>query len=248
VQLQSLRFGRMRQHYEPHSSGLQPFLNESPFNRPQIANFVREFAGRLSSGSDVLDVGAGTAPYREFFDGHRYRTSDWEGSIYEEARSADVVGPIDALPVADSSFDAVLITEVLEHVPNPGAGLCELHRVLRPGGRILLTVPFVWELHEEPYDYFRYTCHGIRYLLLDAGFVNEQIVALTGYYSVVGQLVKNWGSITGVNADSSATRRALALLLSHVGPLLGPFLRSVDRYDHRRGLPIAYAAWAEAPR
>jgi SAM-dependent methyltransferase len=234
----------MRENQRTVSDGLQSFLNESTLNRPQIANLVHEFAGRLPAGSEVLDVGAGTAPYSEFFDNHRYQTSDWEGSLYQEARSADVIGPIDALPVVDSSFDAVLLTEVLEHVPNPAASLRELHRVLRPGGRILLTVPFVWELHEEPYDYFRYTCHGIRYLLSEAGFVNEQVVALSGYFSVVGQLVKNWGSITGVKADSSITRKTLAVLLSHVGPCLG----SLDRFDHRKGLPMEYAAWAEAPR
>ena len=61
----------------------------------------------------------------------------------------------------DGAFDAVLFTQVLEHVPEPARVLAELHRILRPGGTLYLTAPLVWELHELPHDYYRYTSEGL---------------------------------------------------------------------------------------
>jgi SAM-dependent methyltransferase len=225
------------------SKDLCQFIAESPLNRPHIARLVCEFAGRLPADARVLDAGAGTAPYRELFGRGTYVTADWSHSIYEAARHSDIVGPITELPVADASFSAVVATEVLEHVSDPCAALRELHRVLQPGGRILITVPFVWELHEEPHDFFRYTRYGLQHLLLTAGFVNEQIFDFGGYFSVVGQLVKNFGSITGVSRDSGLLRRCVAHSLVHVAPAL----RVLDCLDRRQGLPIGYGAWAESP-
>jgi len=226
------------------SKELRAFIAESPLNRPHIARLVYDFARRLPPDARILDVGAGTAPYREFFQPSRYVTSDWENSIYDVARHSDVIGPISELPIADASFHAVIATEVLEHVSDPLAALRELRRVLRPGGQIIITVPFVWELHEEPYDFFRYTRYGLQHLLVAAGFVDERVFDLGGYFSVIGQLVKNFGSITGVSATSSLVERAVA----HVLVRLGPLFRALDRLDHRHGLPIGYAAWAESPR
>jgi SAM-dependent methyltransferase len=82
----------------------------------------------------------------------------------------DFVAPLDDLPMADGCYDAVLCTQVLEHVPNPGDCLLELLRVLKPGGRLFLTVPMAHPEHQVPYDYYRYTSYGLRYLLDQAGF------------------------------------------------------------------------------
>lgn len=79
-------------------------------------------------------------------------------------------------PVSDATYDTVLCSEVLEHVANPHAALREICRVLRPGGALLLSVPFLARLHEEPHDYFRYTEHGLRAMLNPAFYVDEIVV------------------------------------------------------------------------
>ena len=139
---------------------LSAFIAESPLDRPHIRSLVARAAASLPPGADVLDAGAGTAPYRSLFAHVEYRTSDWAGSMHEAALGADIVAPLDAVPVDAETFDAVICTQVLEHVPDPLAALSEVHRVLRPGGSTWITVPHVWELHEEPHDGL--LLHGLR--------------------------------------------------------------------------------------
>ena len=149
---------------------VRDFVDGSPVNRAHIAAFVADAARATPAGARVLDAGAGAAPYRPLFAHTSYTTSDWAGSPHAEARESDIIAPLASLPVADASFDAVVLTEVLEHVAEPAAALAEVHRVLAPGGRVWLTTPFVWELHEEPDDFWRYTPHALRELLTGAGF------------------------------------------------------------------------------
>ena len=226
------------------SPALRRFVADSPINRRPILSFVQRAAAAIPNGSRVLDAGAGPAPYRELFAHCEYVTSDWEHSIYPDAQSADIIAPIDALPVEDDSFDAVICTEVLEHVAEPGAAVRELHRVLRPGGTLWLTTPFVWELHEEPYDYCRYTPHGLEHLMLGAGFEEVAVERLGGYFATVGQLLRSAGSIT----TASPHRRSLKRLLMTVAMVrVGRSFARLDRYDGRGVLPLGLACSATKP-
>jgi SAM-dependent methyltransferase len=113
----------------------------------------------------VLDLGCGHKPYAELFAGLRHVGVNLDAVD----ASPDLIADATALPLADGSVDLVFCTQVLEHVPRPAALLAEAARVLRPGGRLVLSVPFYWPLHEEPHDYFRFTPHGLRELLGAAG-------------------------------------------------------------------------------
>ena len=139
------------------SEELRLFVEEMPFERRGILAFVRQAADSLPPRSVVLDVGAGDAPYRELFDHCEYVTADWEHSLHGQSREVDVVAGAENLPVGDGTTDALLLTQVLEHVPDPALVLREAARVLKPGGRLVATVPFVWELHELPNDFWRFT-------------------------------------------------------------------------------------------
>ena len=121
---------------------------------------------RAHATGDVLDVGCGEMPYREFAP----EGTTWTGLDVEDNASADLHGSADHIPARDASFQTVLCTQVLEHVPDPVAVLRETRRVLCPGGILILTAPQYWEAHEEPHDYYRYTVHGLRRLLEDSGF------------------------------------------------------------------------------
>jgi SAM-dependent methyltransferase len=228
----------------PADPGVRAFVAESPINRSHIAAFVAEAARSLPPGAQVLDAGAGVAPYRALFAHVRYTTADWGESMHPEALASDVVAPLDALPLADGAFDAVLATEVLEHVPDSVKVLRELHRVLVPGGRLWLTTPFVWELHEEPHDHARYTPFGLRELLRRAGFADVTVQPFGGWFATVGQVLRSYGSVTGRGAPG---RPLPGRLTSSVLWRAGPLVARLDRDDARRGLPLGYGTAARKP-
>jgi SAM-dependent methyltransferase len=218
------------------SPRLRTFVSEAPLEREQIVQFLAEAAAAIQPGARVLDAGAGQAPYRELFDHCSYVTSDWAQSQHPEAARSDVIAPLDSLPVESGSFDAIVSTQVLEHVGDPAAVLAELHRVLTPGGRLWLTAPFVGELHEEPFDFYRYTSHGLRHLLVNAGFEEVSVEPIGGYFSAMAALSRNCGLAIGADTRGDGWRRLAAL----VGRGLARLLPALDGLDRRRALPIGY--------
>ena len=165
------------------------FVREAPLEREPILRLMQEAANATPSGSKVLDAGAGQQPYKELFGHCEYVAQDWSGSLYGADELADIVAPIENLPVEDGAFDAVLCTQVLEHVAEPAQSLRELARVLRPEGTLWLSVPLAWPLHEQPYDFFRYTNHGIAHLLDGAGFVDVDVRPRNRYFSTIATLL-----------------------------------------------------------
>jgi len=194
------------------SERLQAFNREAPHVRDGIANFIADAAERIPRGAVVVDIGAGDAPYRELFEHTKYVTVDWEHSVHADAKAADIVGSADSLPLDDASVDAVLMTEVIEHLRHPAAVLAELSRVLRPGGSLFLTAPLVWMLHEMPFDYWRYTPSSVQMLLEDAGFGEVRISNKGDYFTTLAQLmelVPSW-LLNAPSTDGLATRRRKA--------------------------------------
>ncbi|HWI83124.1 class I SAM-dependent methyltransferase [Ramlibacter sp.] len=166
-----LRNFYLRRQFFPGVLGL--FFNPFYYARLGLANAIRRHAPALRGR--LLDVGCGTKPYRELFAADTYVGLDVHTAASQARGTADVLYDGTTFPFGDSSFDGVVCNQVLEHVFNPGGFLSELHRVLRPDGKLLLTVPFVWDEHEQPYDYARYSSFGLRSLLEANGFaVREQ--------------------------------------------------------------------------
>jgi SAM-dependent methyltransferase len=126
----------------------------------------------------ALDVGAGESPWRYLMgDGVCYQGVDAvTAGEFGMTRHPDIVYYAgERLPFEDAAFDHVLCTEVLEHVPDPETLLREIARVLRPGGSLVLTVPWSARLHHIPHDYARYSRFGLARLLSNTGFCNVVI-------------------------------------------------------------------------
>jgi SAM-dependent methyltransferase len=140
---------------------------------------LRAFAASLPDGALVLDAGSGDLRYAPVFARQRYESADFEkvDKVYRPPTySCDLI----AVPVEDGRFDAVISTQVLEHLPDPLAVLNETRRILKPGGRLFLSAPLWYEEHEKPYDFYRYTRFGLAHLLGRAGFVVDDLRPLEG--------------------------------------------------------------------
>lgn len=121
---------------------------------------------------DVLDFGCGSKPYVSIFNYNTYTGLDYDTEISAGNRNlaADVFYDGKTIPFADNHFDSVFTTEVLEHVFNPDEILPEIYRVMKPGAHMLLSCPFFWPEHEQPYDYARYSSFALKHLVQKHGF------------------------------------------------------------------------------
>ncbi len=139
-----------------------------------------EKAIRQHARGKLLDLGCGYVPYLEIYSGlvEENVCLDWENSFHKSPfpdLTADLNNPI---PLPDESFDTVLVTDVLEHIREPQLLVHEIGRLLRNNGKAIIGVPFLYWLHEEPFDYQRYTRYGLKHLCEQAGL---QIVSQETY-------------------------------------------------------------------
>ena len=154
-------------------------------SRVRLDRFAHDAGASLPAGAVVLDAGAGDGAYRHHFDHVRYESADFLQVDKPYAQDITYVGDLAALEVEDERFDLVLLTQVLEHLPEPLAVLTEMRRVLKPGGQIWASTPLFYEEHEQPYDFFRYTQFSLDRLFAQAGFREARIDWLEGYLATV---------------------------------------------------------------
>jgi len=127
-----------------------------------VTRFVENVARGLPAGSSILDAGAGESVYKKYFSHCNYKAIDLAvGESRWNYANLDYVGSLHEMPIEDDLFDAVLCTQVLEHLEWPRESVKEMHRVLKPGGKLYMTVPMAQNEHQVPYDFFRYTSYGI---------------------------------------------------------------------------------------
>lgn len=139
-------------------------------------------------GAAVLDVGCAEQPFRELIEavGRRYVGMD---VVQNRAGSVDIVSTLEAAPLPAAGYRLILCTEVLEHVGDIDAAFASLRRLAAPGAAVVLTVPFVFPLHMEPYDLRRLTLHGVQRLAADHGFGVETATRLGGLPEVLATLI-----------------------------------------------------------
>lgn len=133
----------------------------------------------------IYDLGAGESPYKDFFLQYadQYIAVDWAGSYHDT--KADIAADLNKpLPIDSEVADTVVALSVMEHLCEPQTMLNEACRILKPGGAIVLQVPWQWWIHEAPHDFFRYTPYGLEYLFQKAGFVDVVVEPQSGFFTM----------------------------------------------------------------
>jgi SAM-dependent methyltransferase len=166
-------------------------FDSSHIIKSSLLKSIKKNSGELKG--KLLDFGCGNKPYEKLFKVDEYIGLDILESGHENSnKKADVFYDGKIIPFENNNFDSIFCSEVFEHVFNLEEVIKELNRVLKKNGNILLTMPFVWELHEKPFDFARYTVFGIKSILENNGFEILKIEQTTTYIETLAQLKANY--------------------------------------------------------
>jgi len=189
----------MKKFFKQKDEFTNPELSFYNFDRYLIRKKIFEALNRslhLFCGN-MLDIGCGQMPYKKFIisnsEVNEYTGLDIEYAlVYDENVSPDITWDGKTMPFEDNFFDCAIGTEVLEHCPEPEILLKETFRVLKPGGVLFFSVPFLWNLHEVPNDEYRYTPFSLERHLTNSGFKNNEIHATGGWHAAMAQMIGLW--------------------------------------------------------
>jgi SAM-dependent methyltransferase len=186
---------------------------------------LKRFIQNQANERYTLDIGCANSPYSHYFPNR-------VGFDIVPGPGVDVVGDAHSLPFPDASFEQILCTEVLEHLHTPEQAIAEMHRVLKPGGIILLTTRFIFPIHDAPHDYYRYTKYGLRHLFRDWDIMSlEEEVDTFGALAVLLQRI---GYQTHLRLNS--VMKAILFLSARILRTGGWFIRS-EYGDIQRTVP-----------
>lgn len=160
----------------------------------------------------TADLGCGGSPYKPWVleNAEEYTGVDWSATTHE--LNADIICDLNlGVDLPSDSVDTVLCLSVLEHLREPKQFLSEVHRVLKPDGTLILQVPFMWWVHEAPHDYYRFTQHGLEYLLNEVGLADIEVNPQTGFWVMIA-LKLNYQSMKFVRGNSLIKRISAGIL------------------------------------
>jgi SAM-dependent methyltransferase len=221
--LSKLKFIFEREQFQPSWLGL--FVNPFYFARKGLYENIAHFAPQVTG--HLLDIGCGRKPYQNLFNVTLYSGLEIDTADNRRDKNADYYYDGSVLPFNNGAFDGVIINEVFEHVFTPDSFLREVNRVLKVDGTLFMTVPFVWDEHEQPYDFARYSSYGLRSLIELHGFsIIEQHKSIADI-RVIFQLINTY--IYKVTASRNRCWNLLVMLLfiaptNIVGELLAKIL------------------------
>jgi SAM-dependent methyltransferase len=151
-----------------------------------VKKHALKFTGKL------IDIGCGDKPYEKMFANvEKYEGLEITTTVHTSTK-ADYFYDGNSFPFEKESYDSVILNEVLEHVFNPSVLFAEIKRIMKVDGKLLITVPFVWDEHEQPYDFARYSSFGLAHLLKTNGFEIEVAEKSTPNIGVLFQLLNGY--------------------------------------------------------
>jgi SAM-dependent methyltransferase len=189
--------------------------------RSALAGWLAEeaaAAGARGGRYRVLDVGCGRKPYYPLFEPY---AGSYVGVDVVPNPVAELLGPVEAIPVDDGAFDVVLCTQVLEHCEDPAAAVRELRRVTAPGGRVLASTHGVQVYHPSPHDYWRWTHEGLGRLFAEgADWESVEVRPAAGTAATFGMLAGTFLEIGCRRVGLAAAARPPVWLLNRACPAL----------------------------
>ena len=218
-----------------------------------VTHFVENIAKSLPTGSSILDAGAGESVYKKFFSHCDYKAIDLAvGESRWNYANLDYVGSLHEMPIEDGKFDAVLCTQVLEHLEWPRESVKEMYRVLKPGGKLYMTVPMAHPEHQTPYDFFRYTSYGLESICKHAGFHDIKITPFGGLWVRWAYELPRGMSIFPTAQLRSLRPNILGIALLPcrvvalgIVRLLQVIFLWLDRFDQKKSDPFGWACEAK---
>jgi SAM-dependent methyltransferase len=221
------------------------FLDLIDVNRAYIRKLIELASKKTKEGSLVLDAGAGEGFWRYLFIHCEYYTQDLGvGESEWDYSKIDYKCDINNIPVENNKFDVILLTEVLEHLPEPLLALKELNRILKKEGLLYLTVPQGWREHEVPYDFFRYTSFGLKYLFNLSNFEVVNIERRGGYFKYIATRMWRFLRLQCMNRNKIITVPIKLIFI--------PFLvinsiicYLIDDWDKEKDLTLGYQVIAK---
>lgn len=250
----------------PWMRHLHSWLKKTPGNpywleMRHLDSAVRHLTSHASGV--MLDVGVGERPYGSLFSPHvkRYFGLEYPPVVFGNLNPdlwdyihvvhgiIDIFGDAHVLPIADASVDTILSLEVLEHVPDPDRCVAEMARALRPGGKLLITVPFVSPLHQLPYDFRRFTPAGLEKLLSRYGLEIEELRSRGNVASAAGSmlahyLLRHWAAKARKHDGSVIMSRWRGLLTMPFIAMTQIFFFIAEKFARDDALCLGYSVIA----
>jgi SAM-dependent methyltransferase len=211
----------IKQMFEPNLLGV--FVNPFYIARKNLLVGIKAY-GKMITGK-TLDIGCGSKPYEKHFSSTKYLGLEIETQTNLTEKKADFYYDGKTFPFENQSFDSAISNQVLEHVFTPNDFLSEVHRILKSDGLLLITVPFVWDEHEQPYDYARYSSFGLKYLLESNGFEIIKQNKLGHPIEVILQLINDY--IYKITKDIPIIKQLTTLFVSSLISVAGVLLSKI---------------------
>lgn len=212
------------------ASELHP--NKKAYNRLIYDTYDKYFDEYSKHYKGTLyDLGCGEAPYKKYFLQYcdEYVGVDWGDSLHKI--EANIVANLnEPLPIEDEKADTVVSLSVLEHLCEPQIFLNECFRILKKEGTLILEVPWMVWIHEEPHDYFRYTPYGLKYMLKKAGFKDIHVQPTTGFFTM-WFIKMNYFSLRWIKGSKLRKKLTKFMLLPfwYLAQIVAPKLDSLHR-------------------
>ena len=206
--------------------------------------WLDRLSGKISGR--LYDLGCGETPYKNWLlnFADEYTGVDWGNTLHE--LKADILADLnEPLPIDSEVANTVISLSVMEHLREPQVFLNEAHRILKPGGVMILQVPFMWWVHEAPYDFFRYTRYGLQHMFEKAGFRDIVIYPQTGFW-VMWTLKFNYQTSRLVRGPWPL-RQVISLLLRSIWALDQRIAPWLDKYWKCDGETAGYFVVANRP-